>query len=243
VSEPTSLRIILLGPPGSGKGTQAARLCSRFHLGHVSTGDLLRRNIQDGTELGLRAKAFMEAGDLVPDSVILGLLEDLYNHREGDHVSFILDGFPRSEAQARALSDFLGSRGQTVHKVLLLELGDDEIVGRLIARRTCPQCGRSYHLQAMPPRMEGVCDDDGRELIWRADDHEEVIRNRLATYHAETKPVAAFYQQKGVLSTIDATDGMDAVANRIAALVAEQHGNLLEPGVRGGGAPPPHSDM
>jgi adenylate kinase len=219
VTKRIALRIILLGPPGSGKGTQATRLCSRYQLGHVSTGDLLRKNTQQGTELGRKAKACMEAGDLVPDSLIFELLEDLYNRREGENVSFILDGFPRSESQAVALSEFLEGQAQTVHQVLLLELNDDEIVGRLIHRRSCPKCGRSYHLKALPPKAEGLCDEDGTELVWRADDHEEVIRNRLATYHEQTEPVAAFYQQKGVLSTINAADSMDDVAGRIFDII------------------------
>jgi adenylate kinase len=221
VTERIPLRIILLGPPGSGKGTQANRLCSRYKFGHVSTGDLLRRNTEMGTVLGLQARACMEAGTLVPDTLIYQLLEDLYNRREGENVSFILDGFPRAESQARALSGFLEEHGQTVHMVLLLELDDNEIVGRLVHRRSCPKCGRSYHLKAMPPKVEGVCDEDGTELVWRSDDHEDVIRNRLATYHEQTEPVAAFYKSRGVLTPIDAANDADEVADRIATVLDE----------------------
>jgi adenylate kinase len=219
MTQQTALRIILLGPPGSGKGTQANKLCARYDLGHVSTGDLLRQNIQEGTALGQQARAAMEAGDLVPDSLIIQLLEDLYHSQQGENVSFVLDGFPRSEAQAIALSEFLEARGQTVHRVLLLALDDEAIVDRLVHRRTCPECGRSYHLKALPPKVEGVCDMDGAALIWRSDDHEDVIRNRVATYHEETEPVAAYYRRKGVLSTIDAASGIDEVSDRIASIV------------------------
>jgi len=163
----------------------------------------------------------MDAGLLVEDSLIFELLEDLYNRRQGERISFVLDGFPRSENQALALSDFLEARGQTVHRVLLLELPDEVIVSRLVYRRTCPLCGRSYHLKACPPSREGVCDADGTALIQRADDHEDVIRKRLATYHSQTEPVIAFYRKKGVLSALDASSSVDAVAGRVAAIVDE----------------------
>ena len=214
-----ALRLVLLGPPGSGKGTQAHLLCSRYGIGHVSTGDILRKNTRKGTDLGRHAEALMQGGALVPDSLILAMLEDLYNRVDGAHQSFVLDGFPRSEAQARALSSFLGERAQTVHCVLQLDLDDELIVERLVHRRTCPTCGRTYHLKASPPRQEGVCDDDATPLIWRPDDHEEVIRNRLAVYHEQTQPVAAYYQGLGVLSRISALDSVDEVQRRIVEIV------------------------
>jgi adenylate kinase len=215
------LRIILIGPPGSGKGTQAVQLCQRYGLGHVSTGDLLRRNTQKGTELGKTAQVCMQSGGLVPDPLIFDMLEDLYNRPGGAQQGFVLDGFPRSHSQAVALSEFLESRDQVINKVLLLELDDELIVGRLIHRRTCPKCGRSYHLHASPPRQEGLCDEDGTELVWRADDKEEVIRNRLATYHSQTEPVTEYYEQKGILARIPASDPIDEVAQRIAAIMDE----------------------
>ena len=214
-----ALRLILIGPPGSGKGTQALQLCGRYNIGHVSTGDILRRNTQKGTSLGKHAEEFLQAGDLVPDQLIFDMLEDLYNRAGGEQQGFVLDGFPRSESQARALSEFLEGRSQAIHKVLLLELDDDVIVGRLIHRRTCPKCGRSYHLLASPPLQEGLCDSDGTTLVWRPDDHEEVIRNRLNTYHQQTQPVAAYYAQKGVLSSIDASRPIPAVTEWITRLV------------------------
>lgn len=215
------LRIILLGPPGSGKGTQATQLCARYGLGHVSTGDILRRNTQKGTELGVHAQQCMQSGGLVPDELIFSMLEDLYVRRDADHQNFILDGFPRSRKQAQALSEFLANRGQAINKALLLEIDDDVLVGRLIHRRCCPKCGRSYHLQASPPRTEGICDVDGTELMWRSDDREEVIRNRLGTYHAQTRPVAEFYAAKGVLSTIDASGGIAEITDHIASIMDE----------------------
>lgn len=218
-SSKDSLRIILIGPPGSGKGTQAQHICRRYDIGHVSTGDILRHNTRKGTELGKTAAEIMQAGDLVPDELIHGMLANLYNKAGGEGVGFVLDGFPRSESQAQALSDFLDARQQEIHRVLLLDLHDDVIVGRLINRRTCSKCGRSYHLQASPPKQEGVCDDDGAELSWRADDHEETIRNRLANYHAQTKPVAAFYEKRGILATIDASDSITAIQERINAIL------------------------
>ena len=213
----TALRVILLGPPGSGKGTQASRICSRYKLVHVSTGDILRRNTQEGTELGLLAKSCMESGKLVPDSIICDMMKELYLKTGGDDQSFVLDGFPRSESQAQELSDFLGSRGQRVHKVIMLELDDEEIVGRLTHRRTCPKCGTSYHLTACPPKAPGICDHDGAKLSWRSDDHEEVIRQRLHTYHEQTKPVADYYEKLGVLSRISANADMGTVEARISA--------------------------
>lgn len=209
------LRIILIGPPGSGKGTQAHQICLGYGIGHVSTGDILRRNTRKGTPLGKHAQEFIQAGDLVPDQLIFGMLEDLYYRAGGEQQGFVLDGFPRSRSQAEALSEFLETRGQGISRVLLLELDDNVIVGRLIHRRTCPKCGRSYHLQSSPPQREGICDDDGVELVWRPDDREEVIRNRLKTYHEQTCPVADYYQEKGLLTRIDASLSIDQVNQSI----------------------------
>lgn len=224
------LRIILLGPPGSGKGTQALQLCERYQLGHVSTGDILRRNTQRGTALGKHANEFIQAGELVPDELIFQMLEDLYNKTNGGQQGFVLDGFPRSENQAVALTEFLEERGQSVNKVLMLKLDDDVIVGRLVHRRTCPKCGRSYHLKASPPEQPGLCDADGTALVWRADDHEEVIRNRLHTYHEQTEPVAAFYAGRGVLADIDASRSIEAVQTHITQIMDELLGLSRPPG-------------
>lgn len=215
------LRIILLGPPGSGKGTQAHQLCQRYNIGHVSTGDILRKNTQRGTELGKTAQEFIQAGELVPDGLIFQMLEDLYHRTRGGSQGFILDGFPRSRSQAQALADFMQQHGQKIHRVLLLKLDDDVIVGRLVHRRTCPRCGRSYHLLSSPPQVEGRCDSDGQELVWRADDHEEVIRNRLETYHAQTEPVAEFYSSQGLLVGIDASHSIADIHQHIVQAIDE----------------------
>ena len=212
-------RLILLGPPGSGKGTQAQFLCKVCEVGHVSTGDLLRTNTRKGTELGKIAAQIMAAGELVPDELVTGMLAELYERNGGEGVGFVLDGFPRAESQAQALSDFLDERDQGIHKVLLLELEDDAIVGRLVHRRTCPKCGKSYHLESSPPKIAGRCDEDGTELMWRPDDTEDVIRKRLATYHEQTKPVAEFYRQRGLLASIDASLPVEAVRGQIEEIL------------------------
>lgn len=215
----SDLRLILLGPPGSGKGTQAQYICRVCDVGHVSTGDLLRRNTQKGTELGKTAAEIMKAGELVPDELIHEMLAALYERSGGEGVGFVLDGFPRAESQAQALEEYLTERGQSIHKVLLLELADDAIVGRLVHRRTCPKCGKSYHLKASPPKVEGRCDEDGTKLVWRPDDTEDVIRNRLATYHKQTEPVAEFYRKRGLLASIDAARPIDEVREQITVLL------------------------
>lgn len=209
------LRLVLIGPPGSGKGTQAQFLSEACEVGHVSTGELLRSHAREGTDLGKSAAQTMKAGKLVPDDLVAEMLAELYREKGGEGVGFVLDGYPRSESQARALSSFLENREQALHKVLLLELEDDAIVGRLIDRRTCPECGRSYHLQAAPPKVEGRCDEDGAELVWRSDDTEAVIRERLSTYHEQTKPVVEYYQQKGLLARIDAARPIEEVRQQI----------------------------
>lgn len=213
------LRIVLIGPPGSGKGTQAKFICDSCEIGHVSTGDLLRKNTRKGTELGKTAAEIMKTGELVPDELIAGMLAELYERAGGEGVGFVLDGFPRSRSQAEALTAFLSERGQAIHKVLLLQLEDDAIVGRLTNRRTCPTCGKSYHLQASPPKEEGRCDVDGAELIWRSDDTEDVIRNRLKTYHGQTKPVAEYYAQRDLLIGIDAARPIAEVRQQISEVI------------------------
>ena len=215
-----ALRVVLLGPPGSGKGTQATRICERYGMVHVSTGDILRRHTQEKTELGLLARAYMEAGQLVPNDLICQMIVDLYRESGGAHQSFVFDGFPRSRNQAEALSTFLASQGEAVHQVVMLELDDEEIVDRLTKRRTCPQCGRSYHLSSCPPKTEGVCDVDRASLIHRSDDHESVIRKRLKTYHEQTLPVAEFYEKLGLLHRVSASAGIDAVEAAIARLLS-----------------------
>lgn len=212
-----SYRLILFGPPGAGKGTQARVLAEKFGIKHISTGDLLRAQVKANTPLGQQASQYMNSGQLVPDSLILAMVEQEIKAAPG----FVLDGFPRSRSQAEALDEFLQQRQQKVHRVLLLKLDDDVIVGRLIHRRTCPKCGRSFHLLSSPPQVENRCDSDGSELVWRPDDREDVIRNRLQTYHAQTEPVAEFYSSQGLLVSIDASRSIGEIHQQIVQAIDE----------------------
>ncbi len=201
------LNLVLLGPPGSGKGTQGERLNADLHLPYYATGDILRGAVRDETELGKSAKAFMDAGDLVPDELIVGIIAERIDSEEARE-GFILDGFPRTTPQAEALDAKLGELGRGVSSVLLIDVSDDEVVRRLGGRRTCEAEGHVYHVEFNPPKVEGVCDIDGSPLIVRDDDKPDVIRKRLATYHEKTEPLVAYYEAKGVL------DGSTARASR-----------------------------
>jgi adenylate kinase len=194
------MRIVLMGPPGAGKGTQAKLLAERLGLRHISTGDLLREEVRSGTELGRKAKGYMDRGELVPDDLII---EMLGGKLDG---SFILDGFPRTIRQAEALA-----RVTEVDRVLNLRLSEEEVVRRLSARRVCEHCGRNYNLLTNPPKVEGICDGCGRRLIQRDDDKPEVIRRRYRVYEAETAPVKEFYQRLGVLAEIDGARPIEEV--------------------------------
>jgi adenylate kinase len=214
------LNLILLGPPGAGKGTQAERLRDDFSLPHISTGDMLRAQVAEQTELGLEAKRYMDAGDLVPDEVIVGMIiarvEDV-DARDG----FLLDGFPRNEVQADALRDALQGLDRRLTAVLLVDVADEEVVKRLAGRRVCVKnASHIYHVDFDPPKHEGVCDQDGSRLIQRDDDREETIRRRLEVYHAQTEPLIAYYDQAGLLRRIDGTRSADEVHHHIRATVA-----------------------
>src|SRR6201992_2630240 len=184
------LNLVLLGPPGSGKGTQGERLNADLHLPYYATGDILRGAVRDQTELGKSAKEYMDAGDLVPDELIVGIIVEAIDSEEARQ-GFILDGFPRTTPQAEALDAKLAELGRAVSSVLLIDVSDDEVVRRLGGRRPCEAEGHVYHVEFNPPKVEGVCDIDGSPLIVRDDDKPDVIRNRLATYHEKTAPLAA----------------------------------------------------
>ena len=214
------MNLILLGPPGAGKGTQAERLREDFALPHISAGDMLRAQVSDGTELGLKAKRYMDAGELVPDEVIIGMIVDrigVGDARDG----FLLDGFPRNEQQADALEKALLGLDRRLTAALLIEVPDDELVRRLAGRRVCVKNpSHIYHVEFDPPKHEGVCDQDGSRLIQRDDDKEETILRRLEIYHSQTEPLIAYYDRAGLLRRFDGRREPDEVHTHIRAVVA-----------------------
>lgn len=208
-------RLMMLGPPGAGKGTQAKRLAKRFDIPHVSTGDMLREARRKGTELGKKAAEYMDAGKLVPDEVVIGIVGERLGEEDASQ-GFILDGFPRTRPQAEALADM----GVELDAVLNIDVSDDEVVRRLGGRLSCPNCGAVYHEQASPPAEDDVCDVCGNEgLIKREDDRPEAIRQRLESYHEKTSPLIEFYDDRGVLENIEGTGSPDEVTDRIVERV------------------------
>lgn len=211
------LRIVLFGPPGSGKGTQASLLKEKFGAAHISTGDTLREAVANQTPVGLEAKGYMEKGELVPDAVVIAIAKEKLAS-VGDQ-GFILDGFPRTIAQAEALDVALDEIGKPLDAVVNLRVDDEELVKRLSGRRVCPSCGEPYHVDTKRPAVEGKCDKCGGELVHRADDQPEAIRNRLQVYGNQTAPVLGYYENKGILKNIDAVGDISEIQSRIAAAI------------------------
>jgi adenylate kinase len=192
------LNIVLLGAPGSGKGTQAERIIKQHEIPHISTGDILRDAVAKGTDLGAAAKRFMEAGDLVPDDVIIGIMRDRLGEPDAGR-GFLLDGFPRTIEQARALDGMLADAGRSLTHVLLLDVPEEELVQRLSGRRMCRGCGANFNVIFKPPKSAGVCDVCGGELYQRSDDNEETVRNRLTVYRRQTEPLVGYYEEHGLV--------------------------------------------
>ena len=205
------MRIVLIGPPGAGKGTQAHRLADYYDLELIATGDMFRKHVREETPLGLKAKSYMDAGELVPDDIVIGmLLEELRKQQNG----FLLDGFPRTIPQALALEEALAEVGHPLHAVLKFAIPDDVTIARLTGRRTCKRCERTYNLEFKPPRVESVCDACGGPLVQREDDGEETVRHRLEVYHRDTEPLQKFYLDRGLLREVDAVGEVEEITRR-----------------------------
>ena len=215
----SELNLILLGPPGAGKGTQAERLQADFQLPYIATGDMLRVNVKHETELGKQAQEFMKAGELVPDDLIVAMAGERLDEEDARD-GFILDGFPRTLEQASALKQQLAKMGRRVTAALLIDTPDEEVVRRLSGRRVCVKAGHLYHIEFDPPKHDEVCDQDGSRLIRRDDDDPDVVRNRLRVYHEQTEPLVEYYDDEGIMRRIDGTRDAGDVHDHIRAVIA-----------------------
>ena len=212
------MKIIMLGAPGAGKGTQAKRIAEKYGIPHISTGDIFRANIKEGTELGLKAKEYMDQGLLVPDEVTIGMLLDRI-HQADCKNGYVLDGFPRTIPQAESLNKALADMGEAIDFAIDVDVPDENIVNRMGGRRACVGCGATYHLAYAPTKKEGICDTCGAELILRDDDKPETVQKRLGVYHEQTQPLIDFYSKKGILKNVDGTMDMEVVFQAITGIL------------------------
>ncbi len=214
------MKIIMLGAPGAGKGTQAKMIAEKFGIPHISTGDIFRANIKNGTELGAKAKEYMDKGLLVPDELVVDLIMDRFKADDCKN-GYILDGFPRTIPQAEALDKALSANGESVDYAIDVEVPDENIVNRMSGRRACVGCGATYHIKYNPTKVEGKCDACGEALILRDDDKPETVLNRLNVYHEQTQPLIDYYNEKGILKEVDGTVDMNEVFNAIVSILGE----------------------
>ena len=212
------MKIIMLGAPGAGKGTQADKICAKYNIPHISTGDIFRANIKNGTELGKKAKTYMDQGLLVPDELVVDLIMDRFKADDCKN-GYILDGFPRTIPQAEALDAALAANGEKIDYAVNVEVPDENIVNRMSGRRACVGCGATYHIVYNPTKVEGKCDTCGADLILRDDDKPETVLNRLKVYHEQTQPLIDFYTKKGVIAEVDGTKDMKDVFDAIVAIL------------------------
>lgn len=215
------LRLILLGPPGAGKGTQAARICQKYSIPHISTGDIFRKHIKEGTDFGKKAQEYMNKGALVPDDLVLEIAEARLMEEDCSH-GFLLDGFPRTVNQAEQLDKFLNERNLDIDKVLDIDIDKEVLMTRLIGRRVCRSCGATYHVINMPPEKEGVCDVCGGELYQRSDDSAATVENRIEVYNAQTMPLVEHYEKLGKIAHIDGTKSLEDVFNDIVSVIGDR---------------------
>ena len=212
------MKIIMLGAPGAGKGTQAKKIASKYSIPHISTGDIFRANIKNGTELGKKAKTYMDQGLIVPDELVVDLVVDRVAADDCAN-GYVLDGFPRTIPQAEALDAALAKLGESMGYAINVEVPDENIVKRMSGRRACVACGATYHIEHIPPKTEGICDTCGKELILRDDDKPETVLKRLNVYHEQTQPLIDYYTGKGILKEVDGTKDMSEVFDEIVAIL------------------------
>ena len=212
------MKIIMLGAPGAGKGTQAKKIAEKYSIPHISTGDIFRANIKNGTELGKKAKTYMDQGLLVPDELVVDLVVDRVGQDDAKN-GYVLDGFPRTIPQADVLDKELTKLGDKVDFAINVDVPDENIVRRMSGRRACLKCGATYHIEHIPPKKEGICDTCGSELVQRDDDKPETVQNRLSVYHEQTQPLIEYYDKKNILKTVDGTKDMQEVFNNIVSIL------------------------